>query len=464
MLKTYSAPMALFLTFLSVILCTITRILLIPFIGGQFPYLIFFPAIFIAAGYGGFFYGFLSTVLCLIMIKSYIIPYTLTDGVASYADEIGMLFFLVIGIQVSWFLSKFRDSKQELRKFYSAVEQAELAIFITDKKGIIEYINPAFEKITQYSRQEVIGNSPRIIKSGKHDRDFYNNLWKTITGGETFQDTMINKKKNGQLFYVAHSITPIKDNLGNIRYFVGIWRDITEQKEIENRKDEFISIASHELKTPLTSIKGYVQIIREKLKNDKPSQFKTYISRMDTQVNFMTDLVYELLDVTRIQAGKLTLNKHSFSLNNLIRETVRDMKITTKTKIDYVNGKPVRITADKDRLAQVLKNLISNAIKYSHKGKKIVISSDIQDGQALISVRDFGIGIPVEEQQKIFGRFYQIKKNRIKGDASFGIGLYISDDIIKQHGGRIQVASTPGKGSEFTIFLPLTSNGQKKKI
>ena len=366
-----------------------------------------------------------------------------------------IIIFFIIGNLVAWFIDSAKKSQNEVKKFYSAFEQAGDGIFITDKKGNIEYVNEAFEKISGFSAQEIKGKTPRFIKSGKHSNDFFEKLWKTIKNGKIFRGTFINRRKTGELFYTDHTITPVKDSRGNIINYVGIWKDITKNKEIEKRKDEFMSIASHELKTPLTSIKGYAQILRKKLATSENRQFINYIRRMEMQIDNMTRLVFELLDLTRITAGKLSLNKGTFNISKLIDECIKDLQITTECKIKYLNNdKKYKVTADRERISQVIKNLLSNAIKYSNKTDSIIVACRTEKNKVTVSIKDSGIGIPKNETLKIFDRFYQSSRNNQSHSPSFGIGLYISDQIIKQHNGKIWVESKEGAGSTFYFSIP----------
>lgn len=454
--------MSYLMTITAVGLTGYLRILLIEFIGDTNPYIFFIPAIIVATSYGGLYQGLLSICLSLLAVNYFIIT---PDNLFNFRDltnMTGLLSFIFTGILVSWFINALNKSKDEIKKFYSAFEQAGDGIFITDKNGYIQFVNEEFERISGYKANEAIGKTPRIVKSGKQKDEFYLKLWKTITSGKSFRGEFNNRKKTGELFYTDHTITPIKDSRGKIINYVGIWKDITKLKEIEQRKDEFISIASHELKTPLTSIKGYAQILREKLKKTKNKALISYIKRMDLQISNMTNLVYELLDVNRIEAGKMILNKSLFDINTLIRETIADIQITTRIKIIFnKTSKPIKIYADKVRLSQVIKNLISNAIKFSDKKKKIKIDCRRINSKVLFSVQDFGIGIKRGEQKKIFERFYQIRGSE-RGNPSFGIGLFIASMIVIQHEGRIWVKSKKGQGSTFYFTLPLKRKRENK--
>lgn len=442
-------------SFLSVILIGYLRLYLNPILGDTSAYLVFIPAIIMSASYGGFEHGILAVLLSFFVVNQYIVT---PESLFNYKDasEIsGAISFFGIGAIVSWFIDTANISKNEIKKYFTAFEQADDGIFITDKRGRIQYVNDAFERMSGFKRTEILGKNPQIFKSEKINLKFYENLWKTIKSGKGFRGTFVNQRKNNGLFYADNSITPIKNSYGEVINFVGIWKDITKQSEIEKRKDEFMSIASHELKTPLTSIKAYIQIMGRKLKETKNHQLLNYTRRMNVQINNMTTLVLELLDVTRINAGKLSLTKKIFEVNSLLKETIKDAQITTDKKIIFGNGqKVINVFADRERISQVVSNLLSNAIKYSDKQKNIIVRSKKLNGSVQVSVQDYGFGIANFEKNKIFERFYR-GKNINNSTPSFGIGLYISSKIIEEHNGKIGVDSEENRGSTFYFTLPL---------
>ena len=348
-----------------------------------------------------------------------------------------------------------RIAREELQKLYSAVEQTLDGIFITTLNGQILYVNPAFEKITGYTEKEVLGKNPNIINSGKHKKVFFTKLWKTINGGKTFRGMVINKKKNGELFYTDHTITPVKDELGNITYFVGIWKDITSHIEEEKRKDEFISIASHELKTPITTVKVFTQLLQKMFKDSGNKDVNKYLDRMGYQVDKLTNLVRDLLDVSRLQTGKLELRKEKFDIGKLIKEIAENFDATDNTHKIFIEGKPKKmVKADRDRIEQVIINLISNAIKYSPDADRVEIEIKSEKNDIIISVKDFGVGIAQEYLNKIFGRFYRVYDTRDKTFPGLGMGLYISYEIVERHRGKMWVESKKDEGSIFYFSLP----------
>ncbi len=232
-----------------------------------------------------------------------------------------------------------------------------------------------------------------------------------------------------------------------------------ERQELEDRKDEFISIASHELKTPITTIKGYTQILNQFLKGSKNQKPLFYISKMEDQLNRLTKLVNDLLDVSKIQAGKLQLQKEKVDMKALIESVISDLQLVIKHKLNFKSdGKDMIIWADKYHLNTVLVNLISNAVKYSPKSDLVNITALRNDSNLIVKVEDFGIGISKKDQKNVFEKFFRAD-NRIRQSFSgLGLGLYIASEIIRQHQGEIWLDSVKGKGTVVSFKLPIKKN------
>ena len=231
--------------------------------------------------------------------------------------------------------------------------------------------------------------------------------------------------------------------------------DITERREIERRKDDFLSIASHELKTPLTTVKGYVQMMGRFMPDNSSDKFKNIVVKTETYIDRLNNLISELLDVSRIQTGNIELHKEPFDFDKMVQETVDGMRAANKDHHIMVKGKATNnYVGDESHLIQVLNNLLSNAIKYSPQSREVVVYLSTVSNYLKVSVIDRGMGISIEDQKRIFERFYRV------GDIQqhfpgMGIGLYICDQIIKNHEGTLWVESEKGKGSTFSFTLPL---------
>ncbi|MEO6508446.1 MAG: GAF domain-containing sensor histidine kinase [Patescibacteria group bacterium] len=226
-------------------------------------------------------------------------------------------------------------------------------------------------------------------------------------------------------------------------------------KKENEYKDEFINIASHELKTPLTSLKLYTQRLQRKFIKNEQLENVEDIDKVVKQLARLDILVTDLLDLTRIQGDKLSLNKTKFDLNLLVEEIIESLQQTTHHKILYQSTLKKYIRADRERIGQVITNLVSNAVKYSPKADKVVIKLVENNNNAQINIQDFGIGILPKNITKLFERFYRVTGSKESKYSGLGLGLYISSEIINSHHGRIWVDSVYGQGSTFNITLPL---------
>jgi signal transduction histidine kinase len=300
------------------------------------------------------------------------------------------------------------------------------------------------------------------------DRGWVDSLWrKTLAKRMPAEAEYRMRDKDGIYHWFLSRAEPLFDANHNLQSYIGTCTNIDEVKKVQQdlalarqRMEDFIKMASHELKTPLATLKGYLQLILRGTKDEErqlsPLLIKSSAVNMEKQVNRLTRLVAELLDVSRIEAGQLELNKEFFSLNELVIEMVQDMLyIDNRVSIHVSHEIECKVYADKDRIGQVLTNLLTNAIKYSPGNKKIEVTIHCNNAnQAAVCVKDRGIGISKEDQQKIFQRFYRAEVFG-KPYPGFGIGLYIAYEIIHRHGGSIYVESEKGKGASFTFTLPI---------
>lgn len=244
---------------------------------------------------------------------------------------------------------------------------------------------------------------------------------------------------------------------GSLLAVTGVTLDITEHKLEEERKDTFIGMASHELKTPLTTVKGFTQLLKRQLHRLGMGDQITTLNKMEEQINALNRLVSELLDVTKIQAGKLEYIWTEIDLDELVKNVAEMRQQGCSQHKIKVNGAIKRVNiGDRIHLEQVLSNLITNAIKYSPQAKRVDIWKGCTKERILIKIRDYGIGIPPEEIEHIFERFYRAKTVKNKSIQGLGMGLYIAREIIEQHGGKIKVESKEGEGSTFCVELPLS--------
>jgi PAS domain S-box-containing protein len=239
--------------------------------------------------------------------------------------------------------------------------------------------------------------------------------------------------------------------------------DITDRREIERRKDDFLSIASHELKTPLTTVKGYVQMLTRYMPESANERFRGLVDKTAVYVNRLNKLITELLDVSKIQTGNIELHKEPFDFDHMLNDTVEGLQAGTKSHRITVSGKAgTCILGDELHLTQVINNLLSNAIKYSPDSNEILVYVTQVSEYLKVSVTDYGMGIKIEDQSKIFDRFYRVSEIQQKFPG-MGIGLYVCDQIIKNHGGTLWVESEKAKGSTFSFTLPLIKEGKNEQ-
>jgi signal transduction histidine kinase len=233
--------------------------------------------------------------------------------------------------------------------------------------------------------------------------------------------------------------------------------DLQEQKETEKKKDEFISIVSHELKTPLTSLSALVQLASAKLKNNPDDFLSGAMEKAGVQVKKMTAMINGFLNVSRIESGKISIDRQLFNLEDVIIDVIKESELTATThQISFIPCGPMNIFADKEKIASVITNLVSNAIKYSPKGSAVDIQCEATPGAVRVSIKDEGVGISKQDQGQLFERYYRVEDDHTKYISGFGIGLYLSAEIVRRHDGTIGVESEKGAGSTFYFTLPLT--------
>ena len=352
-----------------------------------------------------------------------------------------------------------KQVEQQLHLQSTALEAAAVAIVITNREGTINWTNPAFTRLTGYIAEEAIGRNPRLLKSGKQDQSFYQNMWDTITSGQVWHGELINRRKDGSLYTEEKTITPVRDSSGNITNFIDIKQDVTERKRVEEMKTEFVSIVSHELRTPLTSIKGFVDLVLEGDSGEINELQNEFLSIAQSETNRLSSLVDDLLDIGRIETGRLKLEIEPISLNELIEGAItslqtmaieRGIKFTTN-----ISKNPLMIKADRSRIKQVLVNLFSNAIKYNRENGQVEVVARQTEDMVQTDVRDTGEGIPSSDLPHIFGKFYRAQTNATKETHGTGLGLSIAKTVVELHRGKIWVESKEGKGSTFSFTIPV---------
>lgn len=332
------------------------------------------------------------------------------------------------------------------------VNQAVVGMLKIDTSDRITFVNHHFCTMLGYTEEELLQmNFVDLI----YEKDKQRHLNRFDAMKADKKEYIIEKRmicKNGNLIWGRNYNSPLFDQEGRFREAIIISMDISFEKAIDQQKDDFISIASHELKTPLTSVKGYVELLNEMFTETGTITSDSLIIPLNEQVNRLAKLVTSLLDTSQIANGKLELHQEIFDMNDLIKEIGASFElISEKHLLITETSGAIPVYADRERMGQVLSNLISNAIKYSPDGGNIIVTSERGNHEVKVGVRDAGIGMSPEVLHKIFKRFYRVIKDHYPG---FGLGLYISMEIIKMHHGSLAVESEVGKGSFFYFTLP----------
>ncbi|OWK71173.1 ATP-binding protein [Pedobacter sp. AJM] len=249
---------------------------------------------------------------------------------------------------------------------------------------------------------------------------------------------------------------PLRNATGKVYGILHAAIDVTRQVQLQQQKDEFLGIASHELKTPVTSVKAYTQVLERMIRLEGDEKKANMVHKMDQQLNRLTGLIGDLLDVTKIQAGKMVLNLSTFDFDNLVKDIVEEMQHTTlKHQLNATLNSFVKVETDRERIGQVITNFLSNAIKYADDADNVEIKSEVIGNEVILSVKDYGIGISEDLQQYVFDQFYRVSGHQQHTYPGLGLGLYISAEIIKNTGGRIWLESEAGTGSTFYFALKI---------
>ncbi|MFZ4631706.1 MAG: ATP-binding protein [Patescibacteria group bacterium] len=355
----------------------------------------------------------------------------------------------------------------DLEKFKLALDNASDHIVITDSEGITLYGNKGLERITGYDLKEVIGKKVGSLWSLPMQKNFYKNLWKTIkTDKKYFEGDIRNRRKNGEEYDAHISISPVVSSKNEVEFFVGIERDVTHEKNVDRTKTEFVSLASHQLRTPLSSINWYAEMLLAGDGGKLNEEQSGFVKEIYTGNQRMVELVNSLLNVSRLELGTFAVGPQPTDVIKTAQEVLSELKPgiaekKLKLSFDYDKTIPI-ISADPKLLRIVFQNLLSNSVKYTpEKGTvKLILNQDKKN--LLVTVADNGYGIPKSQHDKIFSKLFRADNVRAKDTEGTGLGLYIIKSIVDHFGGTIRFESEEDKGTTFYLSLPLT--GMKKKV
>ncbi|MEI8397366.1 MAG: PAS domain S-box protein, partial [Rhodospirillaceae bacterium] len=338
-----------------------------------------------------------------------------------------------------------------LRTLSRAVEHAPVSVMITDVCGRIEYTNPETERVTGYAQADIIGLNPRIFQSGHVPHDVYRVLWDTILSGEVWRGQLLNRKRNGDLFWEDGAIAPVRDEQGVIRHFVGLKQDITARKQAEtalvraredaeqaNRaKSQFLATMSHELRTPLNTILGFSEVIRDELMGPQAiSRYIEYANDIHESGTHLLTLINDILDLAKIEAGKLELARTELYLPGVLAAVVRLVSVRALEAGLFIGVEcPAdlpSVMADERGIKQILFNLLSNAIKFTPAGGKITVRANADhNGTTVLTITDTGVGIPADQLSRVLRPFEQVDNRYCRSAGGTGLGLALVNALIE---------------------------------
>ncbi|MCC6792227.1 MAG: PAS domain-containing protein [Thermomicrobiales bacterium] len=351
-----------------------------------------------------------------------------------------------------------RDEAERRKRLYETVTSSTPdLIYVFDRDYRFTYANEALLAMWGRTWEESIGQGLLALgyepwHAEMHEREIDQVVAtkQPIRGEVSFPHATLGRRIYDYIF------SPVLDAAGNVEAVAGTTRDITELRQLAQQKDEFIGIVSHELRTPVTSIKAYAQLLHRRFRTAEDTTSAAMVAKMDAQLNRLTNLIGDLLDVTKIEAGQLQFRDERFEIDDLIDEVIEEIQHTADRHRIVREGRTgTRIWGDRERIGQVLTNLLSNAIKYSPQANSVIVRSATEAGQVTVAVQDFGVGIAAENRERVFERFYRVSGLADDPFPGIGLGLYITAEIVRRQGGRIWVESERGSGATFCFTLPI---------
>lgn len=355
----------------------------------------------------------------------------------------------------------------DLEKFKQAVDNTSDMIIITDVEGMVLYGNRAVEKITGYEVEEVIGKKAAVLWKTPMPQEFYKTMWHTIkVGKKPFNAQLRNRKKDGSEYDADVSIAPVIDAEGQVIFFVGIERDITKETEVDRAKTEFVSLASHQLRTPLSTINWYTEMLLDGDAGALSDEQREYLNEIYTGNQRMVSLVGALLNVSRLDLGTFSVDPEVLRLETVADSVVKELQNQIderKIKFTKKYSKQLpEVMTDYNLTRIIFQNLLSNAIKYTSISGRVSLEIQVEDDNAIITVTDSGMGIPKNQQNKVFTKLFRADNVKAADTEGTGLGLYIVKAIADYMGGKVWFESEENKGATFYVRFPFAGMSKKQ--
>lgn len=360
------------------------------------------------------------------------------------------------GLIIALDITEIKQAEEKSAKLAAIVETSDDAIVSKTLESVVTSWNSAAERMFGYTAAEMIGQTIYKIIPKDRQEEEPRILARLRTGERVDHFETKRLTKSGRLLDVSLTISPIKNKQGVIIGLSKIARDITEKKQEEQRKNDFIGMVSHELKTPLTSLIAIIQIVQKKLGSNDDKFLSSAMEKANQQTRRMAAMINGFLNISRLEAGKLLIEKRPFRLDELLLEILEETRLSVTNHIFSLDEcDNITVNADRDKISSVISNLINNAIKYSPQGRLVDICCQTRDDIVIVSVKDEGMGIKADDLRHIFDRYYRVETRHTRHISGFGIGLYLSKEIVERHDGNIWAESKPGEGSTFYFSLPV---------
>ena len=391
-------------------------------------------------------------------------PVEISSGIVKIGNEDFVL-------SIARDISERKKSEEKIRQLSLGVEQSPASIVITDLGGKIQYVNKKFTEVSGYTAKEVLGRSPRILKSGLMPDSLYKELWTTIAAGKEWRGEIINRRKDQSLFWELVSISSVKNKKGELTHYIAVKEDITERKEMEAElrkakqkaeessklKSEFLANMSHEIRTPMNGIIGFASLLEDQDLSDESR--KNYVQIIQNSTRQLLHIIDEILEVSKLHTHQVKKEDREVNLNEMLIQCFSELDKVAKDKdlSMYVkkglSDEAAQIYVDGEKLHKILHNLLENALKFTQQGY-VEMGYTLKRGKLEFYVKDTGIGISPEAQELIFEQFSQEDKRLTRLTGGLGLGLSIVKGNVELLGGNIRLESEKGKGSTFFVEIP----------